>query len=322
MNSVQLLVKDIESAVGGHDEAQRVRMLRSVTELFFTQADRLGDDHMQVFDEVIIRLAQEIDRLARIELSRKLSIAEKAPRKTVRSLALDADAEVATPILERSTLVSQDDMMIVITERGPDHLLALARRGDLNPSVTDALIQRGDGRVHAALLRNRSAQFSSFGMRRLARETPADATAAPERANPGRPPEDLSKAVSNAAQEIRTLAATGRLDEAAVQDMLASGRTPEALAAIALLSDMATPVIMRAYAAAQPDPMMFIARALGFGWATLAAVLETKESDPARPPDMAAIRASFDLLTVATAQRVLRFVSLRALAPQPTALSA
>lgn len=322
MNSIQTLVKDVEAAVAGHDEMRRVRMLRSVTDLFFSQAERLGDDHMQVFDEVIVRLAQEIDRLARVDLSRKLADAPKAPRKTVRNLALDPDIEVAAPILERSRLLAPEDLMIVISERTSEHLLAIARRTDLDTVVTDALIQRGDGRVHGVLLRNRSAQFSSFGMRRLSRETPAEPAVEthPEQRR-RRTPDEMALAVGQAAEQIRGLAAAGRLDEAAVLTMLEEGRTAEALAGVALLSEMPTTVVLRAFGAAQPDPLMFIARALGFGWPTLRALLDAK-TVIGEAPDMAAIRSSFELLTVATAQRVLRFVSLRARQEKPVALSA
>jgi hypothetical protein len=66
---------------------------------------------------------------------------------------------------------------------------------------------------------------------------------------------------------------------------------------------------------------MFIARALGFGWPTLEALLETKGA-PVGTLEMQAVRSSFDLLTVATSQRVLRFVALRAKQERPTALSA
>lgn len=325
MNSIQALVRDVENAVGGHDEVRRLRMLRSVTELFFAEADRLGDEQIGVFDEVIVRLAEEIDRLARIDLARRLAATDKGPRKTVRSLALDRDAEVAGPVLERSPLLYQDDLMTVIAERGPEHRNAVARRAELSIALTDALIRCGEPAVLATLLRNRTAQFSSNGMRLLARDGSAirgaETSEAASVPRPRRTPDEMALAVNRAAAHIRALAASGRLDEPAVLDLLTSGRVAEALAGVALLSDVPPSLILRAFGAPQPDPLMFIAKALGFGRRTFEALLESKGT-PLGEAEMQAVRAGFELLTVQTAQRVLRFVSLRARQERPTALSA
>jgi uncharacterized protein (DUF2336 family) len=326
MNSIEALVRDVEHAVGGHDEVKRVRMLRSVTELFFAEADRLAEDQVGVFDEVIVRLAEEIDRLARIDLARRIGSTDKGPRKTIRSLALDRDPDVAAPVLERSPLLYQEDLLTVIAERGPEHRAAVARRADLPPAITDALIRRGEAPVLATLLRNRSAQISPAGMRLLARdgsaarETDESGTSALTRRR-RETPDEMAAAVNRAAEHIRSLAASGRLDEPAILALLRGGRTAEALAGVALLSEMPPSLILRAYGAPQPDPLMFIARALGFGWPTLEALLETKGA-PVGTLEMQAVRSSFDLLTVATSQRVLRFVALRAKQERPTALSA
>ena len=71
----------------------------------------LGEDHVSVFDEVISRLAGEIEFRARVELAERLADIDNAPRRTVRDLAFDDDIAIARPLLERSTRLEENDLV-------------------------------------------------------------------------------------------------------------------------------------------------------------------------------------------------------------------
>lgn len=305
MQAARSLVEDVEAAVAGSDPERRVRLLRAVTDLFMGQADRLGAEQVGLFDNVIGMLAQEIDRTARLELAERLARSAHAPRRTVRMLALDHDPEIAGPVLAASPLITPEDLATVIAERGPDHLAAVARRSDLPSDLAAEIVKRGDHRAQAALLHRgpRPVEDGEKAARRARKTT--------------------SAAVREAAVRLRGSAAAGGPTEEEIEEMLADRRIAEALAALAIRSGLPASVVAQAYAAAQPEPLMFIIRAEGLGWNVLSGLLEARTAEHGASPDLDDVRESFDLLSEATAGRVLRFVSLRTATERPpTALSA
>ena len=122
---------------------------------------------MGAFDEVILRLARNLEFRARLELSEHLADHAMAPRRVVRDLAFDDDGAVAAPVLSRSPRLSEDDLLAVAQEKGQAHLLALSRRVSLSERITDVLIDRGDTRVVRSVADNEGARFSEQGFSAL-----------------------------------------------------------------------------------------------------------------------------------------------------------
>ncbi len=302
MQAARSLVEDVEAAVAGSDPERRVRLLRAMTDLFVGQAERLGAEQVGLFDNVIGVLAQEIDRTARLELAERLAHSANAPRRTIRMLALDHDPEIAGPVLAASPLVALEDLATVVAERGVDHLLAVARRPDLEPSLAAEILRRGDHRAHAALLHRgpRPGEDKEKPNRRTRRTT-------------------STTAVRDAAVRLRGAAAAGGPTEDEIEEMVTDGRIAEALAALAIRSGLPASVVAQAYAAPQPEPLMFIVRAEGLGWSVLSGLLDARGAEKGAAPDLDELKESFELLTESTAGRVMRFVSVRAATERPPA---
>ena len=128
MSPISSLVTDIESALQDADGERRTILLHRITNLFIEQLPDLNDDHVSVFDEVILCLAAEIELAARIELSEKLADLIRGPRQTVQNLALDEEIRVAKPVLERSPCVEASNLAFVAQERPEAFLEAVSRR--------------------------------------------------------------------------------------------------------------------------------------------------------------------------------------------------
>jgi uncharacterized protein (DUF2336 family) len=169
-------VGEVEDAVASGDPIKRVDTLRRMTSLFVEQAPNLKEAHVTVFDEVILRLARDLEFKARVELSERLSHIGNAPLKVVRDLAFDSDIQVAGPVLERSSRLAEDDLVAIAHDRGQDHLFALSRRLTLSERVTDILVDRGDQRVVRSVADNEGARFSERGFGQLMRRAREDAT--------------------------------------------------------------------------------------------------------------------------------------------------
>jgi len=157
------LVTDLEQAVRSGSPDRRVEMLRKMTDLFLSDADRLNENQIKVFDDVLVRLMERIEAQTLAQLSGRIADVNTAPREVVRQLAFNSEIEVAGPVLARSNRLSERDLVTIASNAEQDHLLAISSRKTLNETVTDALIKRGDGVVSNVLARNGGARFSETG---------------------------------------------------------------------------------------------------------------------------------------------------------------
>ena len=173
MGMLDSFIREIEEAIAS-GTGQRSRNLRQLTDLFLDQAAALNDDHVSVFDEVILLLVQDAEQDARVELSMRLADVGNAPSKIVKTLARDAQAAVAEPILQRSPQLSDDDLAAVAGERAQEHLLAISRRATLSERITDVLVERGDSQVACAIAQNAGAKLSGASLSKLVKKAQQD----------------------------------------------------------------------------------------------------------------------------------------------------
>jgi uncharacterized protein (DUF2336 family) len=157
------LVTDLEQAVRSGTSERRVEMLRKMTDLFLSDADRLNENQIKVFDDVLVRLMERIEARTLAQLSGRMADVNTAPLEVVRQLAFNGEIEVAGPVLARSNRLSERDLVTIASNAEQGHLLAISRRKTLNETVTDALIKRNDNVVSNVLARNSGARFSDQG---------------------------------------------------------------------------------------------------------------------------------------------------------------
>jgi uncharacterized protein (DUF2336 family) len=157
------LITELDDAVTGGSPERRMQILRQVTDLFLSDARRLDEAQISVFDEILVRLIERVEVRTLARLSVILSETEMAPRQAVRQLAFHDDASVAAPVLTKSDRLSEKDLIEIANTRGPQHLVAIAGRKTLNEALTDTLIRRGNADVFNALARNDVARFSECG---------------------------------------------------------------------------------------------------------------------------------------------------------------
>jgi len=159
----QDLIEQLEQAFAQSDIRQRAETLRRLTDLFVTSAETFTDDQIELFDEVMIRLVEEIDVAARAVFGRRLAEVAQAPPRVMRGLALDDAIEVAGPVLRGSDRLEDETLIETARTKSQQHLLAIARRKTLNEPVTDVLVSRGNRAVAVSAAGNAGAKFSDFG---------------------------------------------------------------------------------------------------------------------------------------------------------------
>ena len=100
------IIAELEDAVRGGSSARRVETLRQVTDLFLNDGERLSDDQVKVFDDVLCLLIARVETRAKAELSKRLAPLDYAPFEVIQHLATDDEIAVAGEVLTHSTRVS------------------------------------------------------------------------------------------------------------------------------------------------------------------------------------------------------------------------
>lgn len=121
------LILDLEEAIKRGSNGKCTDTLRCVTDLFIKRADRLNDQHLDLFDDVMVRLVAEIETMARSELARRLAPVDNAPVKTIKGLACDDEISVAAPVLVRSNRLDGNDLIDIAKSKRQASICSLYR---------------------------------------------------------------------------------------------------------------------------------------------------------------------------------------------------
>ena len=168
------LISELEDAVRHGSQEKRVRALRGITDLFLGTKERLSEEQIDVFDEVLCHLITRMEARALIELSERLAPINNAPTNAIHTLAVDDEIAIAGPVLTLSDRLTTPDLVEIATAKGQSHLLAISKRSSLNESLTDVLVARGDSHVITSLVENAGAKLSEKAYADLVDKTEAD----------------------------------------------------------------------------------------------------------------------------------------------------
>jgi uncharacterized protein (DUF2336 family) len=174
MSETAMNLQEIDAAVAHASPARRTAMLGQLTSLFIKHADQYSDAEIGLFDDVIARLAAEIEVEARILLSVQLAPVRNAPPRVVRMLAFDEVVEVAAPVLRLSDRLDETTLIENASSKSQAHLLAISCRKSLGEGLTDVLVRRGDRVVAVSVAANPGARLSDAGTLILIKRSAGD----------------------------------------------------------------------------------------------------------------------------------------------------
>jgi uncharacterized protein (DUF2336 family) len=146
---------------------KRRSIMQKISDLFIEGIEDHTDQEMVLFGNIFCRLLGQVSIDDKVLLSQRVSTMSQTPRSLATELALDENIAVAGPMLEKSSVLTDDDLRAIGAQRGHGHLLAMTRRPTLSEAVTDMLIERGDKQVLEGVTRNEGARFSDTGLREL-----------------------------------------------------------------------------------------------------------------------------------------------------------
>ncbi|MEX2650710.1 MAG: DUF2336 domain-containing protein [Alphaproteobacteria bacterium] len=148
----------------------RVMTARRVAADFARPALTLTERNLAI--DLFRMLARDPDEAVRRALARALRDEPLVPHDVVQALALD-DVEVATPVLEHSIVLPDEDLIEVVESRGAAHQIAVARRSQISPLLAETLAETRAETVILTLLRNPGAEIAESTYDAIVRSFPA-----------------------------------------------------------------------------------------------------------------------------------------------------
>jgi uncharacterized protein (DUF2336 family) len=168
------IIAEVERAARGGSPARRAQILRQVAGLFLSNAPRLDERQIAIFDEVMVCVLEQVEARTLTHLSTMLAEVPSAPREVTLRLACHEEANVAIPILRNSSSLSDIDLIEIANDCSQQHLLAIANRTSLGEALTAALLTGADTKVCRALAANPGARFCDAGYSTLAARAERD----------------------------------------------------------------------------------------------------------------------------------------------------
>jgi uncharacterized protein (DUF2336 family) len=138
----------------------------AVTTLFQHQNGGFAEHERKLAADILKRLSKDVEMSIRIALAERLAGDSAAPHDLI-VLLCDDRIEVARPILARSPVLSDADLVRVIENGSEGHQIVVAARPAIGESVSAALARHACEAAVIALLRNGSAKIGRSAFEQL-----------------------------------------------------------------------------------------------------------------------------------------------------------
>jgi len=306
------LLPQLEAVVQHGSAEKRAETLRRITTLFLDGAPSFHAEHIALFDDVIGCLIDEIEAKALAELACRIAPVVNAPASVVSTLAQSDDIAVAGPILKQAR-IADHDLMYIAENKSQTHLLAISARQRVSEALSDILVARGDREVARSIANNRHAELSDNAFTTLVKRAEEDSVLAEKVGmRTDIPPRLFGQLLMRASEVVqkRLLAKAKPETQTDIRRVLAQV-TDEVAAKAAPRNYAATLAAVRALHSQHKLKVLILARANGFGWSTVKAILNARPGAKPSPHALDVARDNFERLTVTTAQRVVRFWQVR-----------
>jgi len=249
-------------------------------------------------DPELIRIAETKSQEHLLALSTRGDVSEaladvivaRGDREVSRSIATNAAAQLSESAF--STLVKRAEQDGVLAEK-------VGTRTDIPPRLFRQLLMQASDVVQKRLLAKAKPETQAEIRRILTRVTDeVGARAAPRN-------------YTAALAAVRQMHKDGLLTEAEIVGFAEAGKYEETIAALATVCAVPVEIVDRLMNGDRADPVLILARAAGFGWPTVRAVICSRPGPKPSNDVLQAAFENFERLTPATAQRVVRFWQVR-----------
>ncbi len=161
-----LTQSDIAKLMTDRSAAAQMDVAQKLTAHYTAEGEEgLSKEQSAIANDIFGVLLSRAEVQVRAVLAMNLSHSAQLPADIARKMASDV-GEVATPILEHSTVLSDEDLMALIKgaevreAAGAEKLEAIARRKVVSETITDALVETNIESVVKTVVENEGAQIA------------------------------------------------------------------------------------------------------------------------------------------------------------------
>lgn len=144
-------------------ERGRTELADAVSAIFREKGAKLTERERAHIFGILETVIGDVETRMRRRLSIQLASAPDVPHDLIAFLAND-DIDIAFPILTRSPVLTDEDLIDVVWHRTLEHQLAVATRPGISEDVSQTLVETRDERVIRGLLENQDAHISRATM--------------------------------------------------------------------------------------------------------------------------------------------------------------
>lgn len=148
----------------------RSRLTAIILDLFDSHDAELTDRQREMMFGILQSVINDIEISIREAVADRLAMRDDVPRDIVARLVNDT-INVAYPVLTKSGLLRDIDLIEVIKLRSEEHMLAITMRQHVSESVSDAIVETGREPVIVSLLKNANAKISANTMEYLVEQS-------------------------------------------------------------------------------------------------------------------------------------------------------
>ena len=148
------------------DQASRSHLAQQLSDICLASGRNLSARERTLFFDILRHLIHQVEMQVRKSLAERLSVRSDAPHDLVFQLANDV-IEVAYPLLVKSMVLDDADLIELILSKAEAHQQAITKRPEVSLSVTETLVGTGNDEVIQSLLKNEAAEIMPATMMRL-----------------------------------------------------------------------------------------------------------------------------------------------------------
>ena len=170
MLSSKIASKDLLLLAQDKTHSARNALVENISDLFLSPEGRLNDHERALMNDVLLKLIKSVEKSVKIELSKRLADIDDVSPELASKLANES-IEIAEPILIKSGVLKDEQLVEVIRNRTEAHRMAIAIRAHVSEEVSGELIENGSEDVVEALIRNENAKISDLSIKYLVAES-------------------------------------------------------------------------------------------------------------------------------------------------------
>ena len=141
------------------DREQRLGALISLIESPAVGGALNSEQILTLVDDILMPLVMQADPVTRARLSARLAAKDWVPVALVVGLSQD-ELPIAQPIIAGSPLLTNDDLLEILSGTTLDHHIAVAMRPGVSPTIIDAILSQNEPLVLTALATNAALDLS------------------------------------------------------------------------------------------------------------------------------------------------------------------